>query len=947
MRTTGDRYWLQRARRAALLSCALVSITTATATAAPVTRHAVPSGGATSGGCTEVAPCTLEQAIEGAASGDTVSMTPGSYTVDAPIAAADLTLTGADSEDTTITGAAGLAGPVLTLDQGATVKNLTITATGAQPALDLDGGADAVELHSTAGDAMVLRGGSTLENSVVHTSAANATALRIAAGLASNPLVRHATVVATGTGSTAIDAAGLVSLSTLSVRQSIANGVGSDVTGVLLTPGSVNLSYSAWRTANSSYYTSGSGNRDIAVSFPRAATLDFAPDIASPAVNSAQRGDSPSVSDLAGRPRDIGAAPDMGAYELPLPPAATTGTAAAISASSADVTATTNPRTVSTSYWVQYGDSAAFGATTPSQAAGAGATDVTSTVSLTGLLPGTTYYYRTVADNEWGRVNGATLTFATDTVAPSPAPDAPSSVTATSATLEGTVSRGGAQTDAFFEWGETAPAYGSSTGVEDLGTGPGAVAVTGVTVTGLVPNTEYHYRVVAENENGRVKSADRSFRTLVAAPGVTLTAPGGVTTEAATVRGDVDPGGDDTAWHFEYGVGAYDRMVAGGTVAGASAQTVTRTLSGLLPGTTYQYRLVAQNAAGTRATTGSFTTQVAAPRAETGDAIVAPRSATVGGQVNTGGGTGTWKVEYGTTRSYGRRSGPHNAPAASDDQDVMATITGLEPSTTYHYRFVAQNSAGTHAGADQTFRTAAGPPQSPADDPDDVTEPTGSVPAPQEPAPDQRQGDGLPAPDPTPPVGQSANAAPAGGTVRVRVPGSSGYVTLTAGAGIPIGSVVDATNGQVTITSAADAYGRTQTANFGGSEFKLLQKRAARPITDIVLTGPIGCTSRPLAKTFDADVFAAARRKWSRRRLWGNGHGRFRTRGRRAAATVRGTHWLTEDRCDGTLVRVKRGLVEVRDLVRRKTVMVPKGKQYLARSKGAAAKAKRARIRRR
>jgi ferric-dicitrate binding protein FerR (iron transport regulator) len=47
---------------------------------------------------------------------------------------------------------------------------------------------------------------------------------------------------------------------------------------------------------------------------------------------------------------------------------------------------------------------------------------------------------------------------------------------------------------------------------------------------------------------------------------------------------------------------------------------------------------------------------------------------------------------------------------------------------------------------------------------------------------------------------------------------------------------------------------------------------------------------------------------------------------------VRGTHWLTEDRCDGTLVRVRRGLVEVRDLERRRTVMVSAGEQYFAKS---------------
>ena len=66
------------------------------------------------------------------------------------------------------------------------------------------------------------------------------------------------------------------------------------------------------------------------------------------------------------------------------------------------------------------------------------------------------------------------------------------------------------------------------------------------------------------------------------------------------------------------------------------------------------------------------------------------------------------------------------------------------------------------------------------------------------------------------------------------------------------------------------------------------------------------------------------------RRLSGNANGRFRTRGRHSAATVRGTIWVTADRCDGTLTRVKRGRVAVRDLRRRRTVVVRAGKSYLA-----------------
>ena len=70
------------------------------------------------------------------------------------------------------------------------------------------------------------------------------------------------------------------------------------------------------------------------------------------------------------------------------------------------------------------------------------------------------------------------------------------------------------------------------------------------------------------------------------------------------------------------------------------------------------------------------------------------------------------------------------------------------------------------------------------------------------------------------------------------------------------------------------------------------------------------------------------------RRLRGNARGRFRTRGRYSAATVRGTKWTVTDRCDNTLTKVTRGRVAVRDFRRKKTVIVRAGKSYLARAPG-------------
>jgi hypothetical protein len=67
------------------------------------------------------------------------------------------------------------------------------------------------------------------------------------------------------------------------------------------------------------------------------------------------------------------------------------------------------------------------------------------------------------------------------------------------------------------------------------------------------------------------------------------------------------------------------------------------------------------------------------------------------------------------------------------------------------------------------------------------------------------------------------------------------------------------------------------------------------------------------------------------RHLWGSGTGKFRTRGRYIAATVAGTTWLTEDRCDGTRTYVQEGVISARDLVKHKTIRLGAGQSYVAR----------------
>ena len=181
-------------------------------------------------------------------------------------------------------------------------------------------------------------------------------------------------------------------------------------------------------------------------------------------------------------------------------------------------------------------------------------------------------------------------------------------------------------------------------------------------------------------------------------------------------------------------------------------------------------------------------------------------------------------------------------------------------------------------------------------------------------------------PSARPVLGRNVDLGPVRGTVRVTLPGTSQAVVLEDGANVPVGSLIDATDGVVALTSVRDSNGRTQTGRFWGGAFKVRQSRKGDQYTVLKLVGAMGCEER--------GKLSAAGRRRSARRLWGRDHrGRFRTRGRRGQATVRGTKWLTEDRCDGTLFRVKRGAIVVRDFGKSRKAKLTRGERYLARTR--------------
>ena len=190
-----------------------------------------------------------------------------------------------------------------------------------------------------------------------------------------------------------------------------------------------------------------------------------------------------------------------------------------------------------------------------------------------------------------------------------------------------------------------------------------------------------------------------------------------------------------------------------------------------------------------------------------------------------------------------------------------------------------------------------------------------------------------------PAVGKQVKVGVKAGKIVVRLPGGTTDVPLEDPASLPVGSVIDAREGTVELSSAADAAGATQTAAFRGGRFSVTQRTGAKPVTDLQMRGGdfASCgkstAARSASRAREGVVAHAAAAPKKVRAVWGSGKGRFRTKGRHSAATVRGTVWEVIDRCDGTLTKVSRGVVEVRDVARKKTVIVKKGKSYLAKRK--------------
>jgi hypothetical protein len=330
--------------------------------------------------------------------------------------------------------------------------------------------------------------------------------------------------------------------------------------------------------------------------------------------------------------------------------------------------------------------------------------------NISGLSASHVYHFRIVAHNGGGTSFGGDRTFTTlSPTGPPVVTTNPATLIASfSATLNGSLDPHGLTTSVYFQYGTTT-SYGSTTPMQSQ-TGNTYRNIS-ANISSISASTVYHFRIVATNSAGTRFGSDRTFTTLspTGPPVVTTNPATFIASFSARLNGLLDPHGLTTTVHFQYGTTpSYGLTTAPQSQTGNTYRNISANVSSLTASTAYHFRIVASNSAGTSlGGDRTFTTLTATgpPVVITNPATnVASSSATLNGSLDPHGLTTTVYFQYGTTTSYGHTT-PMQSQTGNTYRNIAANISGLTTHTTYHFRIVATNSAGTRFGGDRTFTT--------------------------------------------------------------------------------------------------------------------------------------------------------------------------------------------------------------------------------------------------
>ncbi len=353
---------------------------------------------------------------------------------------------------------------------------------------------------------------------------------------------------------------------------------------------------------------------------------------------------------------------------------------------------------------------------TPAASSGSPITSATAvSATLSGLQsPESHYHYRLFVENANGTATGGDQAFDNPPAVLGLATGEATEVTKDSVELGGSYEGEGEDTHYYFQYGTTT-SYGQTAPTppgDDAGTGSGPQTLAPIAISGLQGGTEYHYRVVASNSFGTSFAEDRTFTTAPAVTNLVTEAATGITNEGADLHGSFDADKYDVHYYFEYGPTAEYGQVAPalpGSEVPATTGNVKVTpvaISGLQPGGTYHFRIVATNAAGKSFGSDEVLTAADGPAiSNLSTRNVKATSAELTAAINPQGGETSYHFEYGPTTAYGT-SVPvpdEDIGSGTTDVNVSALADGLTSGITYHFRVVAQSPYGSAQSPDQTF----------------------------------------------------------------------------------------------------------------------------------------------------------------------------------------------------------------------------------------------------